>query len=194
MCTGITSIGPAEKPSTVLKAATSPAVTKNTAILRGDFRANSPIRFRYTSCKDATALHLMCCSLVRALFASFFSCRMCLVRGNHLKPGGTSEMTNCLECIATFLYRQLYMQRQVGAGRQDVALQQLLRLCTKAQEEHSTFRVGRSKCTISARLAGRPVLSATRSPTSVETSTCASARSAPDHHRKVRVWRLQDAC
>ena len=42
-----------------------------------------------------------------------------------------------------------------------------------------TLRCGRSKCTISARLAGRPVLSATLSPASVETSTCASALSAP---------------
>ena len=64
MCTGITSIGPAEKASTVLKAATSPAVTKNTAILKGDFRANKPMRFRYTSCKDAAALPLMPCQSI----------------------------------------------------------------------------------------------------------------------------------
>ena len=70
MCTGMTLIGPAEKPSTVLKAATSPAVTKNTAILRGDFRANSPIRFKYTSCINAAALHLMSCCLVCALSTS----------------------------------------------------------------------------------------------------------------------------
>lgn len=43
------------------------------------------------------------------------------------------------------------------------------------RQQDVTLRCGRSKCTISARLAGRPVLSATRSPASVETSTCASA-------------------
>ena len=53
------------------------------------------------------------------------------------------------------------------------------RLCKLVQEECGTFRVGRSKCTMRAMLAGKPVLSATRNPASVETSTCASARSAP---------------
>ena len=50
MCTGMTSMDPAEKPSTVLNAPTSPAVTKNTAILSGDLRAKRPMRFKYTSC------------------------------------------------------------------------------------------------------------------------------------------------
>lgn len=43
---------PIEKPSIVLKAAISPAVTKNTAILSGDLRANRPMRLRYTSCRS----------------------------------------------------------------------------------------------------------------------------------------------
>ena len=46
MWTGMTSIDPDEKLSTILKAATSPAVTKKTVNLRGDLLANKPMRLR----------------------------------------------------------------------------------------------------------------------------------------------------
>ena len=46
MWTGMTSIDPDEKLSTILKAATSPAVTKKTVNLSGDLLANKPMRLR----------------------------------------------------------------------------------------------------------------------------------------------------
>jgi hypothetical protein len=54
--------------------------------------------------------------------------------------------------------------------------------------------LGRSKCTISARSAGRPVLSAVRRPTSVDTSTCAFARSAPHIRDQFRLPLFNSTC
>jgi len=142
MCTGITLIGPGESSSTVLKAATSPAVTKNTAILRGDFRANKPMRFKYTSCvmMRVDAFYLYASTIKKHLK----HCSSCMIAASEssskqfpLMAAGAGNLTASTASEHSGSIQNLEIERPRGM---QLLVQQLFSLC-KLGQASSTWLV-----------------------------------------------------
>ena len=145
---------------------------------RGSFGAAA----KYHSCRCQRTLGDLMQGYDLALRGSFLACKL------WVSLISTSSSQKCSACDATAQLACGELLQYVGGCIMDKHEHPHPQSvgCSAAWLRAVTLRCGRSKCTIKARLAGRPVLSATLSPASVETSTCASALSAP---RRSIVWR-----